>query len=200
MKSLAGFVLILFKLPAFALAKIYNFFSLKASDVTYNSYPVLSGRLLIKGKGKIMLGNSVRINSSLNSNPVGLVTQSVLFAYENAEIVIGNNVGISNSLLCSMNSVVIEDDVLVGGGAQIFDNDFHSILFVHRIQKPDTNINISPVKIQRGAFIGCNSIIGKGVTVGERSIVAAGSVVVKSIPPDEIWGGNPARFIKKIEN
>lgn len=37
------------------------------------------------------------------------------------------------------------------------------------------------------------------MTIGERSIIAAGSVVVKDVPPDEVWGGNPAKFIKKIE-
>ncbi|WP_298453633.1 hypothetical protein [uncultured Prevotella sp.] len=46
--------------------------------------------------------------------------------------------------------------------------------------------------------MGTNCIINKGITIGDRSIVAAGSVVVKSIPEDEIWGRNPAKLIKKI--
>jgi acetyltransferase-like isoleucine patch superfamily enzyme len=41
-------------------------------------------------------------------------------------------------------------------------------------------------------------LILKGVTVGKYSIVAAGSIVTKSIPPNEIWGGNPAKFIRRI--
>ena len=49
-------------------------------------------------------------------------------------------------------------------------------------------------------FIGANSIILKGVTIGERSIIGAGSVVTKNIPDDEIWAGNPAKFIRKINN
>ena len=53
------------------------------------------------------------------------------------------------------------------------------------------------VRIGRGVFIGCNSVICKPVTIGDGSIVAAGSVVLHDIPPMEIWGGNPARFIKK---
>jgi acetyltransferase-like isoleucine patch superfamily enzyme len=48
-------------------------------------------------------------------------------------------------------------------------------------------------------FIGARCIILKGVTIGEKSIVAAGSVVTKNIPEGEVWGGNPAKFIKKIE-
>jgi acetyltransferase-like isoleucine patch superfamily enzyme len=99
-----------------------------------------------------------------------------------------------------MEQIIIEDDVLLGGGTQIFDNDFHPIIYKQRMGKPNTNIKIKPVHIKRGVFIGCNSIIGKGITVGERSVIAAGSVVVKNIPADEIWGGNPAVFIKQIEN
>lgn len=54
------------------------------------------------------------------------------------------------------------------------------------------------VKIEDFAFIGANTIICNDVTIGTHSIVGAGSVVTKDIPPHEIWGGNPARFIKKI--
>jgi len=200
MKVVSTYILLLFKLPAFLTAKIYNFLALRAADVKLEEYPIISGKLLIKGKGKFLIGKGVRINSSLNSNPVGLSTKSVLFSYVNAVIQIGNNVGMSNSLLCAMKNIVIEDDVLLGGGTQIFDNDFHAIHYLQRMDQPDTHIRIRPVRIRKGAFIGCNCIIGKGVVVGQRSVVAAGSVVTKSIPDDEVWGGNPAQFIKAIDN
>ena len=56
-----------------------------------------------------------------------------------------------------------------------------------------------PVEIREGAFVGAHCIILKGVTIGKEAIVGAGSVVTKSIPDGEIWGGNPAKFIRKIE-
>lgn len=57
----------------------------------------------------------------------------------------------------------------------------------------------SPVVIKDGAFIGAHCIILKGVTIGENSIVGAGSVVTKSIPDGEIWAGNPVKFIRRVD-
>ena len=53
------------------------------------------------------------------------------------------------------------------------------------------------VILKDNCFIGANVVICNAVTIGENSIVGAGSVVTKDIPDNEIWGGNPARFIKK---
>ncbi|WP_212635306.1 acyltransferase [Pseudozobellia thermophila] len=52
--------------------------------------------------------------------------------------------------------------------------------------------------IKDRAFIGAYSIILKGVTIGENAIVGAGSVVTKSVPDNQIWAGNPAKFIRSI--
>ena len=56
-----------------------------------------------------------------------------------------------------------------------------------------------PVVIKDGVFIGAGCTILKGVTVGEKAIVAAGSVVTRDIPDGEIWGGNPVRYLKDVE-
>ena len=53
------------------------------------------------------------------------------------------------------------------------------------------------VYIGNNCFIGTGTIISKDIKIGDNSIVGAGSVVTKDIPADEIWAGNPARFIKK---
>lgn len=64
---------------------------------------------------------------------------------------------------------------------------------------PDKEIPSSrPIHIKYGAFIGAGSIILKGVTIGEYSIIGAGSVVCKDVPSGEVWGGNPAHFIRKL--
>ena len=52
------------------------------------------------------------------------------------------------------------------------------------------------VHIKRGAFIGCNSVICNSCTIGENAIIGAGSIVTKDIPANQVWAGNPARYIK----
>ena len=53
------------------------------------------------------------------------------------------------------------------------------------------------VRIGHACFIGANAVICNSVTIGDNSIVGAGSIVTKDIPANEIWGGNPAKFIRK---
>lgn len=114
------------------------------------------------------------------------------------KIQIGNNVGISNAALVCRSGITIKDWVKIGGNVKIYDNDFHSIDYLRRREAVDESIQAEPVVIEEDAFIGAHSIILKGVTIGKRSIIAAGSVVTKRVPDDELWGGVPAKFIKKI--
>jgi acetyltransferase-like isoleucine patch superfamily enzyme len=124
--------------------------------------------------------------------------KTLFYVDAGAQIKLGDGVGISNTLFYASQSITVEDNVLIGGGCQILDNDFHSISYEDRMLKGDKNVKQLPILIKKGAFIGTCSIILKGVTIGERSIIAAGSVVTKSVPADQIWGGNPAQFIRNL--
>lgn len=175
-----------------------NRFWFLVRGVQYVEFPRLRGRLVLGGKGKLTLGKGVVINSSHRSNPVGMVGYSSFHVTSGAAISIGNNVGISTTLLYAWTSITIADNVLIGGGCQIFDTDYHAVAYQERILKGDKNVRTLPVSIEEGVFIGTSCIITKGVTIGARSVIAAGSVVVKDVPPGEVWGGNPCRFIKKV--
>ena len=120
---------------------------------------------------------------------------------DGAELIIGKNVGMSQAAIICHHSITIGDNVKIGGGVKIYDTNFHSLNpEIRRIREWDMREKkCRPVVIEHDAFIGAGAIILSGVTIGENSIVAAGSVVSKSIPANEIWGGNPARFIKKVE-
>ena len=82
----------------------------------------------------------------------------------------------------------------------IMDSNFHSTDWHDRLdrKKDIERHRNAPITIGDVVFIGARSIICKGVTIGDHAMIAAGSVVVKDIPAGELWGGNTARFIKKI--
>ena len=150
--------------------------------------------------GEIRIGKNFRANSGKSYNPIGGDTVLRLICCNNAKLIIGNNVGISNSTLYCSKEITIEDDVSIGGGCKIYDTDFHPIDPEMRILDNHDAIKRKSVLIKKGAFIGGHTIILKGVTIGINSVIGAGSVVSKSIPDSEIWAGNPARFIKKINH
>ena len=150
-------------------------------------------------------GNSIRIgeNTIINSgklyNQIGGDVRCVIRTVDDGKIIIGNNVGISNSAIVSREKIIIEDNVMIGGACKIYDNDFHSLDYSQRVMKPDIYVKKERVLICEGAFIGAHSIILKGVRVGKYSVIGAGSVVTKDVPDGEIWAGNPAVFIRKVD-
>lgn len=182
---------------------IYNYVTFLYRKVSYFTFPKIEGRIyMVCSPGSISFGENVRINSSLESNPIGGSTRTILFARSNATLEIGNNVGISNSCVFSAEKVKIGNNVLIGGDCKIYDTDFHSVEYDHRMEKPDTHIKTEPVLIADGAFIGAHSTILKGVTIGEKSVIAAGSVVTKSVPANEMCGGTGQTYteVGRVDN
>ena len=168
--------------------------------------PQIDGEVVVRGrlymyssKRAIHLGKSVEINSNLKSNPIGGSTRTILYAKPGAKITIGDYTGISNSCLYAAKEIVIGSHVLIGGDCKIYDTDFHS-KFAKERQSTNETIHAEKVAIKDNVFVGAHSIILKGVTIGENSIIAAGSVVTKDVPDNQIWGGNPAHYIKDCES
>ncbi len=179
--------------------KLYNSLIFTFFKVQHEDYKIF-GRIFIRNSGQIYIGSNFKANSGIRHNPIGGDTILRIIACENAKILIGKNVGISNSSLFSQIRIEIHDNVLIGGGCKIWDTDFHSLDLNIRGSSIDFYYaKHSPVIIKANAFIGSSSIILKGVIVGEGAIIAAGSVVSKSIPNHEMWGGNPAKFIRKLK-
>jgi acetyltransferase-like isoleucine patch superfamily enzyme len=139
------------------------------------------------------------------SNPVdgtlGINRKCKLLVYKKAKLHINGDLSMSNTVIVATKEVVIGDNVMIGGGVTIVDSDFHSFDFRNWNTPNDERLMKSvPVKIGNNVFIGMNSVILKGVNIGDGAIIAACSVVSKSIPAGEVWGGNPAHYIKKNEN
>ena len=178
---------------------LYNWLLLKYRKVEYETYPRISGKLFITGSGALKLGKNVRFNSCRSANPIGGDDRVVLSIAQNTCMQIGDNTGISNSAIICGDHINIGSNVHIGGGVKIYDSNFHSLKADHRAKKGNDIPLTAAVIIGNGCFIGAHSIILKGVEIGSNSIIGAGSVVSKSIPKNEIWGGNPAKMIKKID-
>ena len=158
------------------------------------------GKIKLSWKVNLRIGDNVIINSGNyhNPNPIGGEVITSFTTVFGGKIRIGNNVGISNATIFSRNSIVIEDNVMIGGGTKIYDTDFHPLDYEKRVNNLEEAVQCEPVRICEGAFIGTGVIIMKGVTIGRHSVVGAGAVVTKSIPDNEMWAGNPAHFIKGV--
>jgi galactoside O-acetyltransferase len=145
------------------------------------------------------------------------------FESDDGEIIIGHNTFIGNSNLISRNKIEIGNNVLISWNCYIQDHNSHSLDWQDRAQELNVvypvytdimrngigniylnrnleKVKSAPIKICDKAWIGFNSIILKGVTIGEGAVVGAGSVVVKDVPPWSVVAGNPAKVVKEIEH
>jgi acetyltransferase-like isoleucine patch superfamily enzyme len=113
-------------------------------------------------------------------------------------LLIGDDCGISNSTIVCQEKISIGSGVRIGGGCKIWDTNFHSLKAAYRLAELDSDISTSPIAIGDRVFLGAGSVVLKGISIGNDSVIAAGSVVVKDVPANEVWGGNPARFVKKL--
>ena len=176
--------------------RIYNACVLRYRRIHTQGKIRINGRLHVFGHGQITIGRDVIINSSLSSNPIGGDMLTVFSLKDTAQLIIGDCVGISNTAITCHDRVTIGSRSLIGGGTKIYDTDFHSLDYRQRGDYENEIVVSRPVCIGEDVFIGAHCLILKGVTIGDRSIVGAGSVVTKDIPADQVWGGNPARRIR----
>lgn len=152
-------------------------------------------RCKIKNKGKIILGNNVYLNSFLG----GVSYNTSLNTYFPSSILkIGDNSHLNGTLIHSRKEVTIGRDCLFGPGVLILDNNSHNTS-IDPFMRRKGEVKESPVKIGNNVWVGQRSIILKGVNIGDNSIIAAGSIVPKSVPPNQLFGGNPAKFIKELK-
>lgn len=196
MKSFFNFIISIHNKLYSLFSKAFLIFQSLFFNIYWEKLPNVSGFIFIRGRGKIIIGRNVMLISGRKSNPLGGETKLCLVVSKGATLKIGNNCGISNSVLISTKSITIEDNVLIGNGCKIYDTDFHPILPEDRLAKKVPKS--SPILIKSNAFIGAHTIILKGVTIGKNAVIGAGSVITKDVPDNEVWAGNPAKFIKKI--
>jgi len=180
-----------------------NWFKLlmKVMKIDYGKNLLLKGVPVIFNKkgATLNIGSDVVIKSSFLSNLVGLYQRTIIVTRTSeAEIYIGDNVGMSGATIYARKSIKIGKNTHIGGNAKILDNDFHPLEIEARNADNKEKIGTRPVVIGENCFIGCNSLILKGTTLGDGCVVGAGAVVSGTFGDNCVIAGNPAQVIKRL--
>ena len=179
-------------------------FSLRCSNMKKLKIKRLIGRILYVGIGKHLPMSGARVSfgarpfrqfcAHLILDDCGKwvnIDKGVTFA---TDIKIGNGSGIGAN--CSIpTGVTIGENVMMGIDILMFTNE-HRHDDINIPMGAQGRTPVEPIVIEDDVWIGSRSLIMKGIHIGHGAIIAAGSVVTKDVPPYEIWGGNPAHFLK----
>lgn len=153
-------------------------------------------RITAQGRGRIEVGEGAQLgvypSPGFKRGEFYLEARSA-----SAQIIIGKNVFINNdcTIIADKSFIEIGDDTLIGPSFFCVDSNFHPL---DPTQRMTSNYTCQPVKIGKNVFIGARVTILKGVNIGDDTVIAAGSVVVKDVPRSVIFAGNPARFISDL--
>lgn len=189
-------------IPSTLRIKLYpriNRMILKAHGVVFGKNIQIPSKVLWLIRGaRITIGDNFYLSSGNGVNPIASNLQADVYVEPGATLTIGNNVGMSSTRLWIHESARIGNNVKIGGCVLITDTDVHPMDYMAR-RSSNEGTKSAPVVIEDDVWIGAHCIILKGVTIGARSIIGAGSVVTKSIPADRVAAGNPCRVIKNLK-
>ena len=147
----------------------------------------------------VILGKDVVLNDFINlyGCTIGDGTRIGPFVEVQKNAIIGKHCKIqSHTFICE--GVTIEDEVFVSHGVMFINDKLPRATNDSGELQTEEDWSVTPTLVKRGASIGSNVTVMCGITVGSRSIVGAGSVVINDVPDNVIVAGNPARVIKKI--
>ena len=168
--------------------------------VTLHGYPVIHrspGSTIKLGRGTVLTSR----NGENKAGVWGPVVLSTLTAHARIELV-GQN-GVSGSAICAASRIFLGSHSIVGVGCRLYDTDFHPVNAALRrtvTREDDPTIRTAPITVGEDVWIGANSLVLKGVTIGDAAIVAAGAVVTREVGTGEVVGGNPAHLLRARPN
>lgn len=147
-------------------------------------------------QSNMRIGPRMGLRSSMRSNPLGPSHPVILCTWQpGAVLEIGADFGMTGGSIVAAARITIGDRVTVGANCTIIDTDFHPLDAKQRHLHPQ-DAETAPVVIEDDVFIGMNCLILKGITLGRGSVIGAGSVVTRDVPPYSVVAGNPAQIIR----
>ena len=148
----------------------------------------------------VRLGRNVKLSQFINlyGCEIGDETKIGAFVEVQKNAHIGSRCKISShTFVCE--GVTIEDHVFIGHGVMFINDTYPRAANPDGALQTETDWKVETTLVKKGASIGSGSTILSKVTIGENSIVGAGSVVTKDVPANAIVAGNPARFLRKVD-
>ena len=164
--------------------------------VRFLGSPIITGSDL----GRISIGARASLVSDPRGTALGVRGPVILWLMaQNARIEIGEDTGLSGTVICAAIGVRVGARCLIGADVMIFDTDFHNPEPEgRRYAATDWGRVSAPVSIGDDVFIGTGARVMKGVSIGEGCIIGAGSVVTTDIAPFTIAGGAPAKVMRAV--
>jgi acetyltransferase-like isoleucine patch superfamily enzyme len=147
----------------------------------------------------VTLGKDVRLAKFINlyGCTIGDETKIGAFVEIQKNAVVGRRCKISShTFVCE--GVTIEDEVFVGHGVVFVNDTYPRAATAGGALQTDQDWRVEPTLVRKGASIGSGATILANVTIGERAVIGAGSVVTHDVPADAIVAGNPARIIRML--
>lgn len=167
-----------------------------SGKVTVRGIPILD----IRKDCRLEIGNAVLLNSQNPGYHINMYAPVKLYVNgPSAYIRIGENTRIHGSCLHASDHIEIGQNCLIAANCHIIDCNGHDLSFPNVDNRIHTKGACRPVRIEDNVWIGGNTFVLPGVTIGHGSVISANSVVSKDIPPMVLAGGNPAVVIKKFE-
>jgi maltose O-acetyltransferase len=143
----------------------------------------------VKNQGRLLIGDRVRLTSTIATLEVGVGPQGTLEIGDNVLVNYGCSFGATKL-------VRIGDRCNIGTQVILIDNAFHELDPDRRDEQPES----APVILERNVWLASRVIVLPGVTIGENSVIGAGSVVTKDIPANVLAAGIPAKVIRSIRD
>jgi acetyltransferase-like isoleucine patch superfamily enzyme len=147
----------------------------------------LWGNPQITNSGRLLVGERVRLVSTIATLEIAVGPEGLLEIGDSVFINYGCSLGVTKSIKIGKNCSI-------GTHVIMMDNDFHRMEPERRNERPESR----PIVLEDNVWLGARAIVLRGVTIGEGSVVGAGSVVTRDVPPRSVAAGVPAKVVKAL--